>query len=117
MADEKKELKFPEKKEEKKINVKNITFLDISKNPDAFDFRCKTVMIKPKVEIYFAGTDKLITVLTNLDVVGHNGTMNQEYADKFFEDMATQSKPAFIQQVLQKAAVKPQVGNQPLKKG
>jgi len=79
---------------EEKFNLKKVF-----DNPNAYEFKCESVLIIPELQIIEKQTGKLMTKLGNMRVVKHAGTMNQKYADEFFIDIQKEAMPAFIRQV------------------
>ena len=72
---------------------------EVFKNPDAYEFRCESILIIPDLRLHEKSTGKLMSKLGNMRIVKHEGTMNQEYADKFFADIRKETMPTFLRQV------------------
>ena len=81
-------------------NLNNVTFFDVAKNSDKYEFKVQTILMRPKLEIYNKENGKRIAEIAEMDAVVHNGIMNQEYADTFFDDITKIAKMSFIKSVL-----------------
>lgn len=78
-----------------------IKLTEIAQNLNQYDFKCNSIIITPQIEIYQKGTNKLVAT-TEMSAVVLSGTMNQEYADKFFSDIEKTLRGAFSKEMNKK---------------
>lgn len=82
-------------------NAQRVGPTEISKNIDDYEFSCDTVNISAELRVKSKKTGKVIFV-TEVSSIAHDGTMNSEYAEKFFADVSQGAKLAFVRQATRK---------------